>query len=219
MKRLILIISALAFSLTTYAQKDFGAITIRINQTLEDSDLLVNCNDYYSGKFIVRSGNEVYQLNFFSGFGANCLEIFNERNEIKKNGISAYDRKTGEALMPEYMVPMKIDWDCLEPILHEVFPLCSFKPQMDKDKNRIRMDMKIDPDTFTVIEVNFVCYYPDNDRSIFSLPPSKIRQLETLIKKRIVAEFPMPIEHLHESRRNASYQIAFCGFSFTELIL
>lgn len=213
MKRIVFIISAMVISVAMYAQKDSIPAIIDITQGLEDSDLLVNCADYYTGKLLVRSSDEVYQVKISSNHY--LMLIDNNHNE---NNVQVYSRRTGQSLLPEYLHPMKLDMSCIQSILQTVFPLCSFKPGYEEGMNRIALSMRIDPDSCKVRDVSFTFSYLEDDQSILSIPPSRIRQLESLIKEHIVAEYPTA-EYARERNRNASVLFANCSFTFTKFDL
>ena len=57
-------------------------------------------------------------------------------------------------------------------------------------------------------EVSISFDHSQGDKSMFAIPPYKVRQLESLIKERVIARYNTPLEEQAPVRQNASYQAA-----------
>lgn len=174
--------------------------------SIEDSDLTVK-SDYYTGTFQVRSGEEVYYVEIFSGAPYLCdyITLDNIDNEIINNNIQPVDRRNGEMFSANDLIPMTYDNVVMKSIMQEVFPKCTFGGKSDKF---IELWMVIDPESLKVMEVSISFGHSKSDRSMFSIPPYKVRQLECLVKERVIARYRTPLNEQAPARQNASYQVA-----------
>ena len=173
---------------------------------VEDSDLTVK-SDYYTGQFQVRSGEEVYCVEIFSGAPYLCdyITLDNIDNEIINNNIQPVDRRNGEMFSANDLIPMTYDDVVIKSIMQDVFPKCTFGGKSDKF---IELWMVIDPESLKVMEVSISFGHSKSDRSMFSIPPYKVRQLECLVKERVIARYRTPLNEQAPARQNASYQVA-----------
>lgn len=147
----------------------------------------------------------------------------NSQNKLVGKGeelqYDPVDKRTGEAVDLFYARVLTFDSATINSISREVFPNCDIAVQ--KSKKYIELYVSIDMNTYKVIDMAISLPYSNTDKSLLSIPPSKIKQLEKLIKERCKGEFRVTDPMLTEFTRNSSYAIAryviyFSKFSLQE---
>lgn len=174
MKQLSILFTFLVlWTIPAMAQKDFGEMTTCTDIVTEDSDLLTNCNDYYTGRFSVRSGDTVYSIGLDKYF--NCFELKNTGNHIINQ--RPYDIRTGDPLHREQPL-INVDIATLITIVAEVFPNSevqggntTFQRNTKMTDHTIGFRLAIDPKTMKVHETIFTLYHAKGDKSMYAIPP------------------------------------------------
>ena len=188
------------------------------NGNIEDSDNVLKY-DYYSGVFMVRSGSQYYSVVCDELYGNKNMLFATIRNTTNTvvNGPD-YDRISGEQLYdaPQFYNP---DEEQMSAIIREVFPQCILG--IDKTRNRnyvqyLSIVMSVDPDTEKVIDMIFTIYSDkpgvQKQNTPFSIPPSKLRRLEELIKGKVTVKIP-DVAKYHTYLRS-SYHVYFLDVKF-----
>ena len=194
------------------AQENIVQPAVAAAEGIEDSDLLIGCSDYYSGKDFVRTGPVTYNVRTGEGYGLYVIELSNVGNKILcDRPIPNYNEKADRLIVKEYAFEMVFDRSQIKSILREVFPGYSFE---GKDGCSIIIRAAVDPKNGSILEVEFdICYRPDK-RYPFAIPPHKFRELETIIKERVITKCPPRYSEVPEIRRHDVYHLAGDRFFF-----
>ena len=179
---------------------------------VEDSDLLIGCSDYYSGKDFVRTGPVTYNVRTGEGYGLYVIELSNVGNKILcDRPIPNYNEKADRLIVKEYAFEMVFDRSQIKSILREVFPEYSFE---GKDGCSIVIRAAVDPKNGSILEVEFDIMYRPDKKYPFAIPPHKFRELETIIKERVITKCPPRYSEVPEIRRHDVYHLAGDRFFF-----
>lgn len=212
MKKLASIFIIISFSVQMYGQKNLELITLESGSTVVDSDGVIS-SDYYTGNFAVRSGTETYDVVYNSN---NLVGLVNRNNLFLDKNRNQYDKRTGELLDVRDLPLLLVDSDVLYSVCKEVFPYCEFtKTYTD---SYLGLTMAFDPKTLNVLEMKIYIKYLETDKRMLSIPPSKIKLLEVLVKERITGRFSLPEDMYPDFVRNvsylkANYRIYFSSFA------
>lgn len=188
------------------------ADTKGIGQNIEDSDL-ISSSDYYSGKLMVRSSSEIYfvsksQDTFPGKKSYYDITLKNKTNNTLYSTRKVYDRRSGKvinSLLKSYE-PEKGEMDA---IIRKVFPKCTFDNDIEHGNSFISFYMAVDTDTEKVTEVVFRINCKNGD-PLLSIPPSKFRELESLMKGHLTVKIPE--ESKYASYHTARYRVHFSTF-------
>lgn len=182
-----------------------------IGQNIEDSDL-ISSSDYYSGKLMVRSSSEVYfvtkKKDTFPRKETHYYITLKNKSNNTLYTKKVYDRRSGKVINSMLMSyePEKGEMDA---IIRKVFPKCTFDNDIDNGNSFISFYMAVDTETEKVTEVVFRINCKNGD-PLLSIPPSKFRELESLMKGHLTVKIPE--ESKYASYHTADYFVHFSTF-------
>lgn len=183
---------------------------------VEDSDGVIK-SDYYSLVSFVRSGSETYSVKTGSSYHSDLVYAGISNTSNKYTGKHAYIKETGQTVPSDRIGLYAPNDSQMKEIIKKVFPNCIFGINPDREMNNqqsLLIQMLVDPNTQKVLEIYFAI---DSDKpgikaqkTLFSLPPSKLRQLEELINGKVDVETRGERKYLSYTR--AVYRIYFKKF-------